>query len=95
MAVAHDTQPFRTPNANAAGWMKLSHCILGRVFVSLILLLSWAVDVTPAYPHANKSSEGTAGKTQWGKQHRKCSASLHSFQKKTKTFYHNTEQMQV
>lgn len=93
--MAHDTQPFHTHDANAAGWMKLSHCILRRVFVSLVLLLSWAIDVTLAYPHANKNSEGTAGKTLCGKQHRKHSASLHSFQKKTKTFYSNVEKMQA
>lgn len=54
MAVAHDMQLFHTHNANSAGWMKLSYCILSRVFVSLILLLSQAIHVTLAYSHATQ-----------------------------------------
>jgi len=54
MAVAHDTQLFHTRDANSAGWMKLSYCILARLFVSLILLLSRAICVTLACSHVSQ-----------------------------------------
>lgn len=77
MAVAHDTLLFHTHNANSAGWMKLSYCILGRIFVSLILLLSRAIFVTLAYSHAKQEFRTHCWKNKVSKATQKiCSFSI-------------------